>query len=103
MEPFPAGRLAKADQAKASQSFSHFSRGLDDPLERHIRSRIEIEDKSAWLIGMSRLAVPRVELKAGDLRDCDQALHAVDLKIGFRSPETVVKFNSFDMPVMAWR
>ena len=81
MEPLAAGCLTKADQAKAGQSVSYFTRRLDDPLKRYIRSRIEIEDKSARLIGMSWLAVPRVQLKSGDLRDGDQALHAVDLKI----------------------
>lgn len=64
---------AKANETKRHQPIAHFERRRDDPYKGHIRRRLEIEDKPAGLIGMTRLAIPRMELKGRYLRGYCQA------------------------------
>ena len=74
MQAFAAGRLAKADETQIIEAVAHFARRLDDRGERHVRPRIEIEDKTAGNLRLPRLAIPGMKLDGADF-DADGNLY----------------------------
>jgi hypothetical protein len=90
------GRLAEADETQIIEAVAHFSRRLDDRRERHLRPRIEIEDKAAWNLRLLRLTIPGMELDGADLGDRGKAFFPVDLEIGLAVGGPAMRSNNTD-------
>ena len=82
VQPLSAGRLAEADKPEVIQPVAHLPCGFDDRRERNVGAGIEIEHKTARHLRLLRLAIPGMQLESANLRDGNEAFHAVDLQIG---------------------
>jgi hypothetical protein len=60
--------------------------GLDHPVKRHVWRRIKIKCEPAGPVGVSRLAVPGVQLESCRLCDGREAFEAIDLEIRLAVP-----------------
>jgi hypothetical protein len=81
MHPFAARRFAKAHEANGFQPVANFARALNYVREINAGRRIEIENQTPWDVGISRLAVPWMQLESGQLRNFRETFHSIDLKV----------------------
>src|SRR6266404_1687653 len=83
MQAFSTRSLAKGDKPEGLEPVPHFVGSGDYAIKLYIRCRIEIEHQSTRSIGIARLAIPRVNLEAGSLRNGRQTFDTIDLKVRF--------------------
>ena len=69
------------------EAVAHLRGRFDDRRERHVRSRVEVEDKTTGNLRSPRLAIPGMEADGADLGNRREAFYAVDLEIGLTITE----------------
>ena len=87
MQALAASCLAKADEPQVVEAVAHFARCFNDCRKRHVRPRIEVEDKTTGNLRLLRPAIPGMEFDSAYLSDRSEAFGAVDLEVGLTVTE----------------
>ena len=70
VQPFTPGGLAKRFETDLLQTVAHFEGSCHHGRELYVRGGIQIEHEAPRHLGVSFYAIPRVQFKRTDLRNC---------------------------------